>query len=340
MARMKTEFLHHYVRRHGLTLRDRLIGYLPRYAPWAARLAPLLNLRDRVPGLARLSETLLGFSARRPLPRWRQPFRAAAVSGPADGREIVLLADSFNRTFEPENLTAALKVLTAGGYRVHLAEAPGGGRPLCCGRTFLSVGLVEQARTEARRTLAALKPFVARGLPVVGLEPSCLLTLRDEFTALLPGEDSRRLAEAALLLEEFLAAEQAAGRLELKLQPLAQSRALLHGHCHQKAFAALSCVEQVLGLVPGLEVETVTSSCCGMAGAFGYAAETYEASIKMAELSLLPALRAAAGPEVLWVADGTSCRQQIADGLGRPARHVAQVLADALVEQEEGDRYG
>lgn len=187
--------------------------------------------------------------------------------------------------------------------------------------------------------LETLRPFVERGLPIIGLEPSCLLTLRDEFKALLPGRETAALAEAAVLFEEFLIQEQDAGRLKLALKSLEPSRALLHGHCHQKAFGVMSNVEQVLGLVPGLEVESLPSSCCGMAGAFGYGTETYDTSMKMAELSLLPALRAS-DENVLWVADGTSCRHQIADALGRPARHVARVLADALAQSDEGDRHG
>ena len=332
MTRMKTEFLHHYIGARGLGLHERLVAYLPRYAPLAARLAPFVNLRDRIPGLARLLERPTGFSAARPLPRWaRDPFPAQARAlGPSGGPEVVLLADTFNRYFEPDNLLAGLDVLTAGGYRVHLATAEGGGRPLCCGRTFLSVGLVEEARAEARRTLAALGPFVERGMPVIGLEPSCLLTLRDEFSLLLPGAESRALAGRALLFEEFLAAERKAGRLELPLKPIpGKSRALLHGHCHQKAFGAMASVETVLGLVPGLEVETIESSCCGMAGAFGYGRETHDTSLRMGELSLLPAVRAAAR-DTLLVADGTSCRQQIKDGAGREARHVARILQEAL----------
>ncbi len=187
----------------------------------------------------------------------------------------------------------------------------------------------EQDIGVARRTLAALAAFVARGLPVVGLEPSCLLTLRDEFTVLLPGAETAALAARAVLFEEFLAAEQAAGRLALDLRPIASKRALLHGHCHQKAFGAMAATAAALALVPGLEVETIESSCCGMAGAFGYGAETYDTSMKMAELSLLPALRAA-DEETLVVADGTSCRHQIRDGAGREALHVARVLQQAL----------
>ena len=192
-----------------------------------------------------------------------------------------------------------------------------------------TVGQVAAARAEARRVLDALAPYVARGVPVIGLEPSCLFTLRDEFAALLPGPTTEALAARALLFEEFLAAEQAAGRLKLEFAPRDGQRALLHGHCHQKAFGAMAAVEATLRLVPGLEVETIQSSCCGMAGAFGYGAETYETSIAMGEAALLPKVRAA-DAETLVVAGGTSCRHQIRDGAGREAVHPARVLKDAL----------
>ena len=331
MAKMKIEVLSARAKEKGLSLHDKLVAHMPRYAPYAARISWLVNLRDRIPGLAALSEKLAGFSAKRPLPRWSgKPFRKKeAAFGPADGPEVVLLADTFNRYFEPENLEAALSVLVAGGYRVHLAEAKDGGRPLCCGRTYLSAGLVEEARAEARRTLDTLLPFVRRGVSVVGLEPSCLLGLRDEFLSMLPGEDSGLLSRHSKLFEEFLAEEAEAGRLTLPLASKGPRKALLHGHCHQKAFAAMGAVEKVLALVPDLDTETVQSSCCGMAGAFGYGKDTYDTSMAMAELSLLPKVRQAT-EDTMVIADGTSCRHQIADGSGRSAQHVARVLADAL----------
>jgi Fe-S oxidoreductase len=302
-------------------------------------------LRDTLPGAARLSELAAGFSARRKLPKWRNDvFRedidpsCAGLDGRVksghegeiveSAREVVLFADTFNRYFERENLDAALQVLRAAGYHVRFAQAERGSRPLCCGRTFLAVGAVQEAREEAERTLKALMPFVARGVPILGIEPSCIFGFRDEAPALLKREDSRRLAQHAFLLEEFLAREAEAGRLQLPLKN-AKGRALLHGHCHQKAFGAMSAVEQALKLIPGLEVQTVDSSCCGMAGSFGYAADTIDVSLAMGELSLLPAVRDAA-PETLIVADGVSCREQIAHGAGRTALHVARVLAAHL----------
>jgi Fe-S oxidoreductase len=337
MARMKIAVLQQYHKRHDRSVKDRLIAYLPRYAPMASRLAPLFNLRDRIPGLAALSETVLGLSAKRSLPQWRRDtfFASVAASGRKDatpkdgGRELVVFVDCFNNYHEPENARAALRVLDAAGYTVQIARAEDGSRPLCCGRTFLASGMVEEAKKEALRMLGALEPFVARGVPVVGLEPSCLYTLRDEFPAMLPGSQTEALAAQAMMFEEFLAQEQEAGRLKLALKSLPQKQALLHGHCHQKAFAGMPAVQKVLALVPGLEVKSVESSCCGMAGAFGYETAHYDVSMKMAEASLFPAVRGA-GADTLIVADGTSCRHQIHDGSDRNAFHVARVLEQAL----------
>jgi FAD/FMN-containing dehydrogenase/Fe-S oxidoreductase len=330
MAKMKIEVLAARVAKHGLSLRDRLVGYLPRYAGLAARLAPLANWRNNSPLLRRLFEKFAGISARRALPAWRRDvFRSDAEAiGPADGREVVLFADTFNRAYERENLDAALRVLVAGGYRVHIPKPADNRRPLCCGRTFLSAGLVDNARAELDRLVATYAPFVARGVPIVGLEPSCLLTLRDELLSLRSDDTAKSISAHALLFEEFLVREAEAGRLLLRLGPVA-GKALVHGHCHQKSFGAFKSVAQALRLIPDLNVETIESSCCGMAGAFGYGADTYQASIDMAELSLLPAVRRAEAATLI-VADGTSCRHQIADGTERAALHVARVLAMSL----------
>jgi Fe-S oxidoreductase len=231
MAKMKIEFLHHYHRQHRLSLRQKLIAYLPRYAPLARHVGFLLNLRNSLPGLAWLDEQLLGFSARRKLPAWqRDAFLpdSTSVGGDTSSASVVLLVDTFNTYFEPENARAALAVLQAAGYKVHFSSAGTTARPLCCGRTFLSAGLVDEARVEARRTIAALRPFVERSVPIVGLEPSCLLTLRDEFPALLPGADTAALARQALLFEEFLAREHDAGQLHLPLRALREQKAFLH----------------------------------------------------------------------------------------------------------------
>jgi len=355
MARMKIEFLHQYNKRHGLTLRQKLIAWLPRYAPIASKFAPLLNLRDVIPGVPLVTEMLFGLSAKRSLPKWRSPLsftpsplaghpgeaRSAHLEGRGEegvGRgevgEVVLLVDTFNRYFEPENVRAALDVLAAAGYKAVIAAPSDGGRPLCCGRTFLAAGLVDEAQDEAQRMLDALRPFVDRGMPIVGLEPSCLLTLRDEFLVMGLDGEIGPTAERAVLFEEFLADEADAGRLRIDLAPLRVQTALLHGHCHQKAFDAMPAVRKVLGMIPGLDVQTVDSGCCGMAGSFGYEAEHFAVSMKMAEQSLLPAVRKA-GPETIIVADGTSCRHQIHDGTRRSALHVACVLQMSLEEKKQ-----
>ena len=293
-------------------------------------------MRDHSGILRKASQLIAGFSSGRSLPKWRadtyrdrSDWRYTTAAQNKVAPEVVLFADTFNRYFERENLDDALSVLVSGGYRVY-APLPTDTeeRPLCCGRTFLSVGLVDEARREMQRTLDALAPYVARGIPVVGLEPSCLLTFRDELPAMFKGETVDALASNALLFEEFLAREHKQGRLNLPLGPL-PTKALVHGHCHQKAFDAMGAVESTLRLIPQLSVETIESSCCGMAGSFGYNAETIDVSRKMGELSLLPAVRRAA-IDTLIVADGTSCRHQIHDGSERAAAHVARVLAMSL----------
>jgi FAD/FMN-containing dehydrogenase/Fe-S oxidoreductase len=326
MARMKIEFQYQHRKRHGPTPRDRLFAYLPRYARYAVPLAPVLNLRNRLPVLAGLGERLLGLSARRALPRWSwSPYRGAANGG--SGRPVVLFVDTFNRYFEPENARAAERVLTRAGYRVVTPE-PAVGRPLCCGRTFLAAGLVEEARHEARRMLAGLAPHLAADMTIVGLEPSCLLTMRDEYPALIAGDETRALAGRALLFEEFVASERAAGRFTPALRSMPGKSALLHGHCHQKAFNTVGAAIETLRLIPELEVETFDSTCCGMAGSFGYEAEHYEMSLRIGELSVLPKMRAAPADTIL-AASGTSCRHQIADALGREARHIVRILDEA-----------
>jgi FAD/FMN-containing dehydrogenase/Fe-S oxidoreductase len=335
MAKMKIEFLHHYKKQHGYTWADKLVAYLPRYAPIASKAAWILNLRDVVPGAAWLSEKLFGFSAKRTLPKWQSRPSADLAPSPAGegwdegAREVVLFADTFNNYFEPENLVAARRVLEAAGYAIHVAQVKNESRPLCCGHTFLASGMVDEAKKEARRTIDALMPFVERGIAVVGLEPSCLLTLRDEFIAMFPEPKTEKLAANSFLLEEFLVREKNAGRLNLNLKPLDKKHALLHGHCHQKAFGVMSSVEEVLSWIPELNTATIESSCCGMAGAFGYETVHFDVSMKMGELSLLPKVRNA-DIDTLIVADGTSCRHQIHDGAKKVSVHVAVVLASAL----------
>ncbi|MEE8147537.1 MAG: 4Fe-4S dicluster domain-containing protein, partial [Longimicrobiales bacterium] len=335
MARMKIEFLHHYHRKRGLPIRERLVAWLPRFAPWAARLPGLMNAGRPEGLLARAGERLLGLTARRERPRWRRDvFRSGKEPDHGEGPdhdddrpEVLLWVDTFNTYFEPENAHAALRVLDAAGYRVRFPTLSG--RPPCCGRTFLNAGLIDEARHEAERLMGALSPWVERGVPVVGLEPSCLLTLRDEIPTLLPGERSTRLADGSFLFDEFLVREAEAGRAPLDLGPVEAQTALVHTHCHQKALGQQDATETVLRRIPGLTVKTLRSGCCGMAGAFGYEAEHYEVSMAMGELDLLPSVRDA--PPDTWVlAAGVSCRHQIAHGAQRSSLTLARALEASL----------
>jgi len=337
MAKMKVEFTAHYKAKHGHTLRDKLVGRLPAYASLASSFAWLANLRDAVPGAAWASERLLGFSAQRSLPKWRGDtfwrqqsitFASAAetLAAAARGeRTAVLFVDTFNGTFETENALAAARVLQAAGYLVHSVEKASGHH--CCGRTYLSVGMVDEARTTAGQLINALAPFARQGIAIVGLEPSCLLTLRDEALVMGLGEPAEIVAGQALLFEEFVAREIKAQRFAVRLEP-APGPLLVHGHCHQKAFGAVSPIMDVLKLIPDAKPELIETSCCGMAGSFGYEAEHHALSLQMAEASLLPAIRKA--PNAIVVADGTSCRHQIQDGTQREAIHVVRLLEQLL----------
>ena len=364
MARMKVEFLHHYRKKHPPSARDLALAHLPRLAARGARLAPLINIGGRSRLLRFAGQRLTGVTGKRALPRWsNRPFRNPPA--PGGKPDVLLLVDTFSRYFEPENARAALRVLEAGGYRVEVAGSGAGSkarkgskaragsktlsafgersgsrartifggrsasRPLCCGRTYLNAGLVEEARTEARRLLDALSSARVRDATIAGLEPSCLLTLRDEIPAMLPGGVSEQVGARALLLEELLVRDEERVRPRLDLQQPTADSALIHGHCHQKAFGAFDATPRVLDWIPGLQTNVIQSGCCGMAGSFGYEAEHYELSMKMAELDLLPAVRSAPR-DALLVADGTSCRSQIAHGSGREAVHAAVVLARAL----------
>jgi FAD/FMN-containing dehydrogenase/Fe-S oxidoreductase len=318
MARMKIEAANARNAARGVAFKDRVIASMPRWAPWAAMLAPFVNWPAMVPG----APGLLGFADRK-LPRFRHnPFHDWECREP-DGRanEVILLPDLFNRYFEPENLRAALRVLRAAGADPAVARPPRGTRPLDDGRTYLAGGMVAEARAEAQRTIEALSPWDS---PVLGLEPSCLMTLRDEFLALAPGAAAERLAARAMLVSEWLVQ----ARPDLKLKPI-EAEAHIHGHCHQKAFGAFPQAVATLSRIPGLKVVPITSSCCGMAGAFGYDAKNLLVSKAMADLSLLPHIRKTSADAYV-IADGTSCRHQIADLAGREAIHSIRLLERAL----------
>ena len=352
MAKMKIEFLSAYKKRVGHTLRDLAVAYLPRYASLisAIPLAPaLLNLRNQIKPIAKLQEWVMGISAQRSLPIWKkntfwnQPSNTASHQfsphALSQQKGVVLFADTFNAYFEDENLQAALKVLEAGGYQVHIPQknkaqqknnpkqANGCSKEFCCGRTYLAAGMVDKAKVTLGELIDHLAPYAEKNIPIIGLEPSCLFTLKDEALVMGFGERAVKVSQQAQLLEEFLTAEIKAGKLTLPLKPVSKP-ILFHGHCHQKSFAAVTPAMELLKLIPQAEPKLIESSCCGMAGSFGYEAEHIAVSKQMAEASLLPAIRKA--PESWVVADGTSCRHQIADGTQREAVHIAKILAAHL----------
>jgi FAD/FMN-containing dehydrogenase/Fe-S oxidoreductase len=325
MAKMKYEFLYHYHRANGMPLRNRLFGHIGRLSAIGAGLAPLSNWMARSTPSRWLMERVLGIDRRRPLPafaaetftEWfdRHQPPAAAPRGP-----VVLFHDTFATYNTPEVARAAVGLLEAGGYRVELVNRK------CCGRPMISKGMLDQARRNAEWNVGKLAPWAERGVAVVGLEPSCLLTLRDEYVELVRTPEARAVARQAFLLEEFLLRERERG-LTLPWKPGAR-RALLHGHCHQKALAGTAPTVAALRWA-GFEVSEVDSGCCGMAGAFGFEHEHYEVSVTLGNRRLAPAVKAApADTEV--VAPGISCRQQVEHLAGRRARHPAEVLYDAL----------
>ena len=336
MARMKIEFTAQYKKRHGFTLKDKLLAGLPSQVHWGALLGPLTTVRNRSPMLRRLGERWLGLSAQRDLPVgrhdtfWRSATgfitRDEALAAAQAGEKVaVLFVDTFNGGFEPHNALAAAQVLRAAGYRLHTAHKAVGHH--CCGRIDLAAGRVDRARKKLQALMDALLPLAQAGIAIVGLEPSCLLTLRDEALALGLGAQAETVSAQALLFEEFVAREVKAGRFAVSFKPLNKAL-LVHGHCHQKAFDAVNPMLDVLKLVPRAQPELIDSSCCGMAGSFGYEAAHQVVSMQMAENTLLPAIRRQ--PDAVVVADGTSCRHQIADGTQRRAVHVACLLAGQL----------
>ena len=328
MARMKIEFTAHYKRRHGLTLRDRLVGHMPRYAKWLWPWQPFVDVGTKIPGSGAILQAI-GFDKRRPLPRfkrsWTSRFRAKRLATHAT--PIVLFADTFNNWMEPRNLAAAARVLQATGHHV-IAVVGADSRPLCCGRTYLSAGMLGEARREARRTIHALKPFIEAGTPIVGLEPSCVFTFRDEYAAMFPGDADAARMKGVQLADEYLAAAIAEGKVAPPWKAAPVSSIRVHGHCHQKAFGTFDATLELLKTLPGCDVKAIESSCCGMAGSFGHEKGHYDVSMKMGEAALFPAVRAAGESSI--AAAGVSCRQQIVDGTGRVAHHPLTLLAEAL----------
>ena len=328
MSAMKLEVMALNAKINSLSIQEKLIAFLPDYAPLASSFNKLLNLRNSSKILAKIGERLTGFSAQRNLPVWRTDwYRNHEIpTDPLEKYPVILFVDTFNRYFEPENLRSAVRVLRNAGYQPFYPKPEGKSqKALCCGKTHLSVGNISKAKEAAERLVKTYLPFVQKGLPIVGLEPSCLFALKDEIPSLLKTNDAKLVSENVMTFEELLSKD----KKFLKLRPL-KAKALLHGHCHQKAFNVLQSVENVLNLIEDLEVEQIETSCCGMAGAFGYSKETIDFSIKMAEKDLFPKIRKTT-EETILIADGTSCRSQIIDGTEREAIHVARLLDRQLM---------
>jgi Fe-S oxidoreductase len=338
MAKLKYEFLHHYYQANGLPLRNRLFGRIARLNRVASRFPSAFNRLAALGASRWLLEKAAGIDRRRPLPpiaeetftEWfkrtepgraslRPPTVEAGLAGPVT-RALVLFHDTFVTYNAPEIGRAAVRLLEALGYRIVLVDRK------CCGRPLISKGLLAEAREHAAWNVARLHPYAARGVAIVGLEPSCLLTLRDESVDLLRTDEARTVARQSLLLEEFLLRERGRG-----LAPAFGARgrrALLHGHCHQKALVGTAPTVAALAWA-GYEVTEVDSGCCGMAGSFGFEREHYDVSVALGNRRLAPAVKAVP-PETEVVASGISCRQQIEHLTGRRAKHPAELLWEAL----------
>ncbi|HEX2102711.1 MAG TPA: FAD-linked oxidase C-terminal domain-containing protein [Solirubrobacteraceae bacterium] len=330
MASLKSEFLSHYQEIHGTPLRSRVFGAIRALNRTGAALAPVSNWAARVPGARALLERTVGIAAERPLPRFerdtllRWDARRARRTDPAPRGDAVLLADSFTTFTEPAIGRAAVELLERAGWRVRLQSAG------CCGRASLSKGLLDQARRMADAMVGRLEVEARHGTPIVGVEPSCLLTLRDEYLSLLPGDArAEEVASRSRLVADLLVDAIDAGDLELRADSaLAGRRIVFHGHCHEKAGVGIEASRALLQRIPGAEVVELDAGCCGMAGSFGFEAEHYEISRRVGELRLFPALRGEPAETVV-AATGVSCRQQIGHFAGRRARHPVELVAEA-----------
>jgi FAD/FMN-containing dehydrogenase/Fe-S oxidoreductase len=355
MTRLKSEWLSQYQAANGIPLRSRLFGHIRQINQLGSAITPLSNWALGLPFAGLLNERLFGISRHRQLPRfarepfhtwfWRRISQSPVPSPQSPALTVVLFPDTFTNYNDPALGQAAVRVLEAAGYEVLLPR-----RPVCCGRPMISKGLLTEAKALAMQQLEWLAPYAQAGLPIVGLEPSCILTFRDEYPDLLDDPRADVLAKQSFLIDEFLMREIAGGRTKLPFsttddRPMTTDHSiattpgrrssvvgrqfLLHGHCHQKSLVGTTHALALLHMIPGAQAREVDSGCCGMAGSFGYEAEHHAISQAIGERALFPAVRALA-PTTEVVAMGTSCRQQIADGTGRRAQHLVEVLADAI----------
>lgn len=320
MAKMKAEVLHHYYHKHGTPLRALFFGHVGRLNALAAPFTGLFNWMI-TQSWAKVLLEKLGVTRHREVPRlakqrfssWFRHFKQEPLT-----KKVVLFNDTYSEFNYPEIGQSAVHVLNAMGYEVIVPEWT------CCGRPLISKGLLPQARKAAEKVIDRLYGYAQEGLQIVGLEPSCILTLRDEFIDLVTSEKAGAIAKASLTFDEFVA--QHLNELPMKKQ-VAQVK--VHGHCHQKAMVGMKPTMQVLRSIPGFSVEEIPSGCCGLAGSFGYEKEHYELSMRIGELKLFPFIRESSEESII-VADGVSCRSQIGHGTQRSSYHLAEVLSKNL----------
>ena len=307
-----------------------MMGRIAQINRLSAPLAPIVNWTLGNSLVRSLLDRFLGIDKRRRLPplvtptfeEWFEGRPASRSKSGARGK-VLFLNDTFTNFNYPEIGKAAVRVLEAAGFEVGLAETG------CCGRPMISHGLLREGQKLAQENIARLAPAIEAGLPIIGVEPSCLLTFRDEYPDLVAGDAAKRLAENSYMLEEFLQSLRDKDELDLKFKSRDQGKALFHGHCHQKALVGTGPSLGILDMIPDLEVTQIPSGCCGMAGSFGYEKEHFDVSLAIGETKLFPALREG-DEDAAIIANGVSCRQQIATGVGKKAVHIAEALADAL----------
>ncbi len=328
MAKLKYEFLHRYNKARGVPIRARIFARINTLSRLGCHFAPVSNWSTRLPGVRWLLHRFIGIHAERPLPTFARTtfpawFKGHEPLGPATRGSVVLFNDTFMNYNTPQVGIAAVEVLEKAGYGVILANGQ------CCGRPMISKGLLEEAKARARFNVDLLTPHVRQGTPIIGCEPSCLVTLRDEYPDLLRDEASREVAANSYLIDEFLDKLREAGNLDLKFSDLSK-RVLFHGHCHQKALVGTAASLNTLRLPPNYEVEEADSGCCGMAGAFGFEREHYEVSMAIGREKLFPAVESKSNDWEIAVT-GISCRQQVEHGTNRRPRHLIEVLRDAVL---------
>ncbi len=329
MAKLKYEFLGKYHEANGYSLRDRLFGDIARWSALGSFFAPLSNLPLKSGFFRGLLDAYVGIDHRRTLPSFvSQTFtqwfktRAGLPDTPPTRGQVVLFPDTFTNFNHPNLGKAAVKVLEALGYQVIVPGSK------CCGRPMLSKGMLNKAKSNAANNVDSVLPFLRAGAKLVGIEPSCVLSFRDDYVDLLGSDAAKEVSESAMLIEEFVlhALQEDSASLEFKTPP---AKLLLHGHCHQKALVGTQPAMSVLRSIPGCDAVEISSGCCGMAGSFGFEKEHYDFSLQIGEHTLFPAIRSHED-DVVVVTEGVSCRQQIEQGTGRRAKHLVEVLADAI----------